>query len=78
MPYDDSSKYSNMVYFTFENVYITSKGVFRDKLEAEKKANRNKLPQSRPDDVVEYEKVETSLAIYRHGKYYLLNQVQVS
>lgn len=58
-------------------VYVTSKGVFWDKTEAEKKANRAKIYGSRPGDPVELEQVHESFVLVDGNLVFSLSPVKV-
>lgn len=60
-----------------EKVYVTSKGVFWDKAEAEKKVNRAKEYGSRPGDPVELEPVRESFVLIEGGRVFSLSKVEV-
>lgn len=58
-------------------VYVTSKGVFWDKAEAEKKVNRSKVYGSRPGDPVELEPVRESFVLAEGDLVFSLSKVEV-
>lgn len=60
-----------------KTVYVTSKGVFWDKSEAEKKANRTKVYGSRPGDPVELEPVRESFVLAEGDLVFSLSKVEV-
>ena len=60
-----------------KTVYVTSKGVFWDKSEAEKKANRSKVYGSRPGDSVELELVKESFVLVDGDQVFSLSRVEV-
>lgn len=60
-----------------KSVYVTSKGIFWDKAEAEKKGNRQKIYGSRPGDPVEYEPVHESFVLIDGNNVFSLNKVEV-
>lgn len=60
-----------------KKVYVTSKGVFWDRSEAEKKANRVKDYGSRPGDPVTYEPVRESFVLVEGDQVFSLSKVEV-
>lgn len=60
-----------------KTVYVTSKGIFWDKSEAEKKGNRIKDYGSRPGDPVEYEPVRESFVLVEGDQVFSLSKVEV-
>ena len=60
-----------------KKVYVTSKGVFWNKSEAEKKANRSKEYGSRPGDPVELELVQESFVLVEGDRVFHLSKVEV-
>lgn len=62
---------------TIKTVYVTSKGMFWDKAEAEKKANRSKRYGSRPGDPVEFETVKESFVLVDGDLVFSLSKVEV-
>jgi hypothetical protein len=60
-----------------KTVYTTSKGLFWDKAEAEKKVNRAKEYGSRPGDPVEYESVHQSFVLVDGDLVFSLSKVDV-
>lgn len=58
-------------------VYVTSKGMFWNKEEAEKKANRAKEYGSRPGDTVELERVRKSFVLVDGELVFSLTKVEV-
>lgn len=60
-----------------KKVYVTSKGVFWDKSEAEKKVNRVKDYGSRPGDPVTYEPVSESFVLVEGDQVFSLSKVEV-
>lgn len=60
-----------------KTVYMTSKGTFWSKVEAEKKVNRRKEVGSRWGDPVEYEPVNESFVLIDGNNVFSLNRVEV-
>jgi len=60
-----------------KTVYVTSKGVFWDKSEADKKVNRAKYYGSRPGDPVTYERVRESFVLVDDDLVFSLSKVEV-
>ena len=60
-----------------KTVYETSKGIFWNKAEAEKKVNRVKDYGSRPGDPVEYEPVRESFVLIEGDFVFNLSKVEV-
>ena len=58
-------------------VYVTSKGVFWDKSEAEKKINRAKVYGERLGDLVEREPVRESFVLVEGDQVFNLSEVKV-
>lgn len=58
-------------------VYVTSKGVFWDKSEAEKKKNRVKVYGERIGDLVEREPVRESFVLVEGDQVFNLSEVEV-
>ncbi len=62
-----------------QTVYMTSKGVFWNKSEAEKKVNRSKVYSSRPGEGAELEPVVESFALVEDGyPPFLLKEVTIN
>lgn len=60
-----------------KKVYVTSKGVFWDKAEAEKKSNRSKEFGSRPGDPTELEPVLETFVLVDGDLVFSLSEVNV-
>ena len=60
-----------------KKVYVTSKGVFWDKSEAEKKKNRVKAGGERLGDLVEREPVRESFVLVAGDQVFSLSEVKV-
>jgi hypothetical protein len=60
-----------------KKVYVTSKGVFWDKSEAEKKKNRVKVYGERIGDLVEREPVRESFVLVEGDQVFNLSEVEV-
>jgi hypothetical protein len=60
-----------------KKVYVTSKGVFWDKSEAEKKKNRVKVHGERIGDLVEREPVRESFVLVEGDQVFNLSEVEV-
>lgn len=58
-------------------VYVTSKGIFWDKAEAEKKSNRSKEYGSRPGDPTELEPVLETFVLVEGDLVFSLSKVEV-
>lgn len=60
-----------------KKVYVTSKGVFWDKSEAEKKKNRVKACGERLGDLVEREPVRESFVLVAGDQVFSLSEIKV-
>jgi hypothetical protein len=60
-----------------KKVYVTSKGVFWDKSEAEKKKNRVKVYGERIGDLVEREPIRESFVLVEGDHVFNLSEVEV-